>query len=177
MNLTGITMYIVAQDTDKETLISNIHNTTYYNTPEQAKVVLSGLKSISLLDKYSIYEIKLDVKEIKELKEIKAELMDRENTKSCWYVYNRRYQPIRDINGNEIDNFEEQSKSDYIYYKSLNIEDDSETILNDYIPSTCDFIVYAHNKRFGFINDVDIKKVSDLVKFVRQNYYKRAIIL
>ena len=150
---------------------SNIHtdeqSSIMYNDLESAKYVCETL-NIAASDhrkKYVVYEVKLIATSMKEVYKI-----DNENTKSCWYLYNRKWHPIRDINGDEIDNFDEQSKSDYEYYKSLNIEDDSETILHEFIPSICDFIVYAHNKRFGFIDEIDIKKVSDLVRFVRMRY-------
>ena len=171
-----VTKYIIYYRYQNESTIhsdENIHSdkqsSVMYDDLESAKYVCETL-NIEASDhtkKYVVYEVKLIMISMREVYKL-----DNENTKSCWYLYNRKWHPIRDINGDEIDNFDEQSKSDYEYYKSLNIEDDSETILHNFIPSICDFIVYAHNKRFGFINGIDIKKVSDLVKFVRMSYCK-----
>ena len=172
MTPTEVTKYIIYYHHQNE---SNIHSdeqsSIMYNDLESAKYVCETLniEASNTTKKYVVYEVKLIMTS---MREVFNSYKKNKNTESCWYVYNRKWHPIRDINGNEIDNFDEQSKSDYEYFKSLNIEDDSETILHEFIPSTCDFIVYAHNKRFGFINGVDIKKVSDLVRFVRMSYCK-----
>lgn len=173
MTPTEITKYIIYYYENNNSIISaDEQSSAMYNDLESAKYVCETLniEASNTTKKYVVYEIKLVLTSMKEVFNPYKE--ENKNTESCWYLYNRKWHPIRDINGDEIDNFDEQSKSDYEYYKSLNIEDDSETILNEFIPSTCDFIVYAHNKRFGFINGIDIKKVSDLVRLVRMSYCK-----
>lgn len=173
MNPIKITKYIIYYYENNNSIISaDEHSTIFYNHLENARAVCETLNRSpsNHTKRYVVYETKLVATFMREVFNPYKE--ENKNTKSCWYLYNRKWHPIRDINGDEIDNFDEQSKLDYEYYKSLNIEDDSETILNEFIPSTCDFIVYAHNKRFGFINGIDIKKVSDLVRLVRMSYCK-----
>lgn len=168
---TEVTKYIIYYHQRNGSVIcSDEQSSVMYNDLESAKYVCETLniEASNHTKRYVVYEIKLVTISRREVFNPYKE--ENKNTQSCWYLYNRKLHPIRDINGNEIDNFDEQSKLDYEYYKSLNIEDDSETILHEFIPSTCDFIVYAHNKRFGFINGIDIKKVSDLVRLVRTSY-------
>ena len=67
--------------------------------------------------------------------------------------------------------FEEQIKKSFEKVKGVSV-DRLHDQTTGYLGSTniCDFIVYAHNKRFGFINGIDVKKVSDLVRLVRMSY-------
>lgn len=172
MTPTEVTKYMIYYHPRNESVIcSDEYSTTMYNQLETARFVCRGLneRAYNHDKKYVVYEIKLVAASMREV--FNQDNKDT-NTESCWYLYDRRWQPIRDINGDKIDNFDEQSKSDYEYFKSLNIEDDSAAIMNEFIPSVCDFIVYAHNKRFGFISGIDVKKVSDLVRLVRMSYCK-----
>jgi len=59
----------------------------------------------------------------------------------------------------------------------MELEDDTVELINIktipyYIPTALDYIVYAHNKRYGFIQGdaANVKKMSEVVKIVRQHF-------